>query len=73
VVRFQILRSSLEEKLTEIANGLISITEPSKRLPFQAMRIPPEAPTEGAKMNLSNLFGAKFLMNEGSKLSFLVS
>jgi hypothetical protein len=49
------------------------MTDPSNRLPFQQTKIPPEAPCEGEKINLSNLLGAKFLIKEESKLSFLVS
>uniref|UniRef100_A0A0A9B6N7 Uncharacterized protein n=1 Tax=Arundo donax TaxID=35708 RepID=A0A0A9B6N7_ARUDO len=40
---------------------------------FHPTRIPPEAPSEGEKAYLSNLFGANFFKNECSKLSFFVS
>jgi hypothetical protein len=57
----------------EIAKGCISVTDPSNKLPFHPMSIPPEAPTDGEKTNLSNFRGAKFLMKARSKCSFLVS
>jgi hypothetical protein len=42
-------------------------------LEAQQTRIPPEAPTEGQKSNLSNLLGAKFQINCKSIASLLVS
>jgi hypothetical protein len=56
-----------------MAKGFTSITVPSNRLPFQQTRIPPEAPIEGAKMNLSKHLGAKFLIKVRSNISFFVS
>jgi hypothetical protein len=41
--------------------------------PFQAIRIPPEAPSEGTKAYLLNRLGAIFRIAEESKWSFLVS
>lgn len=44
-------------KLQVTAYILVCTTEPSKKLPFQTMMSPPEAPAEGKKANLSRLLG----------------
>jgi hypothetical protein len=46
-----------------IAKLFFSMTCPTNKELFQMTRIPPEAPLEGIKSNLSNLFGVNFLMN----------
>jgi hypothetical protein len=46
---------------------------PLKMEPFQAIRIPSEAPSEGTKAYLLNRLGAIFWIAEESKWSFLVS
>jgi hypothetical protein len=51
------LIADLEEKMTL----------PLKMESFQAIRIPPEAPSKGTKENLLNHFGAIFLIAEESK------
>jgi hypothetical protein len=44
-----------------------------KKVDFQIVFTPPEAPTEGKNSKASNTDGQNFLMNWRSKLSFLVS
>jgi hypothetical protein len=56
-----------------IAKLSFSMTCPTNKELFQITRIPPEAPMEGIKSNLSNLFGVNFLMNCESKNSLFVS
>lgn len=51
----------------------LSTTTPKKTELFQMTRIPPEAPTEGMKSNLSKRRGANFLIRERSKVSLFVS
>ena len=55
------------------AKLLISKTCPEKMEEFHPTNMPPEAPCEGEKANLSNLLGANFFMYECSKCSLLVS
>jgi hypothetical protein len=62
-VSFQESRLWQEEKLMVIAKLFFSMTCPTNKELFQMTRIPPEAPLEGIKSNLSNLFGVNFLMN----------
>jgi hypothetical protein len=45
----------------------------SNVLPFQATRIPPEAPTDGRKSKQSKTAGHIFLKKGASKFSFFVS
>ena len=54
------------------AKGIEWSTWPEKIELFQITRMPPEAPDEGMKENLSNLLGANFLMKGVSKFVLLV-
>jgi hypothetical protein len=60
-------------KSTVTDKRLTSITVPTKTREDQTIRIPPEAPLEGAKAKLSRFLGANFLMSDKSKWSLLVS
>src|SRR6185436_981546 len=52
---------------------LISKTCPEKMEEFHPTNMPPDAPCEGEKANISNLLGPNFFMYERSKCSLLVS
>ena len=53
--------------------SVFSMVSPKKRELIHMTRIPPEAPLEGQKPNLSKRFGAKFLTKAVSKLALFVS
>ena len=58
--------------LTVSANLRQCTTSPEKIELFQPIRMPPEAPADGEKANLSKRLGANFLIKEWSKASFFV-
>jgi hypothetical protein len=55
------------------SEGLFVKIIAEKQLEAQQTRMSPEAPMEGENSNLSNHFGANFLMKDKSMSSFLVS
>jgi hypothetical protein len=59
--------------ITESAYSLVKTVSPSKRIPFQMIIEPPEAPIEGRNANLLKAAGEIFLTNNESKFSFFVS
>ena len=62
-----------ERNSIETANSLLKTMFPAKTEPFQAIKMPPEAPIEGRKAKLFNVGGQIFFKNCKSKNSFLVS
>jgi hypothetical protein len=73
MVNFQVAKPKRDEKEMVVPNCNLSMVMPKKYVLFRITSIPPKAPCEGMKSNLSNRRGANFLINCKSICYILVS